>query len=39
MFQKMNLIAWLEYELAYFKDSVQYFSHCTMETLLVRDEK
>ena len=29
---KMNVIAWLEFELAYFKASIQHFSHYTMGT-------
>ena len=30
---KGNVIAWLEFELAYFKAIVQYFSHFSMQTL------
>ena len=29
---KVNIIAWLEFELAYFEAAVQHFNHCTMWT-------
>ena len=31
--EKVNVIAWMEFELAYFETEVEHFSHYTTETL------